>query len=203
MDIFRRMDPLILVGAAAALLLTASSDPWWTVRGADNNGLLTVQIFPFYFHVAATGLSTTATFADFLGPVTRGLLIIALVALGVSSLRPFAWWRELAVYFGLSALVELYLSFLLNYHAAETLLLGTYGMIPPYSGSGILPANVVGLDLNTYVHPLVTAGFSLPFYVGFLSLGLVGGSMILKHLRARNKQYGQKGLEAIFTPESD
>ena len=87
------------------------------------------------------------------------------------------------------------------YHAAETALLGTYGILPPYSGTSRLPTAIIGLDLNTYTNPLVSAGFNLPFYLGFLSLGLVGASQILKSLGKRRELNAQKGVAAIFTPE--
>jgi hypothetical protein len=128
-------------------------------------------------------------------------LILGFVALAASSIRPKAWWRELAVSFSLSALAELYLSFLLMYHAAETTLLGTYGILPPYSGTNRLPTAIIGLDLNTYANPLVSAGFNLPFYLGFLSLGLVGTSQIIRCRRGRRELTAQKGVAAIFTPE--
>src|SRR5438034_6157052 len=133
MDIRKRTDPLTLLGAVVSLYLVISNDPWWSIRGANGNNLLTMQVSPFYFHASATGLSTTASFVEFLGPFTRILLIVAFVALGMSSLNPPSWWRELAVYFSLSAVIELYFSFLLIYHAAEPTLLGVYGIVSSYS----------------------------------------------------------------------
>jgi len=184
-----------------SLYLVISNDPWWSIRGANGNNLLTMQVSPFYFHATATGLSTTAPFVEFLGPFTRTLLILAFVALGMSSLRPSSWWRELAVYFSLSALIEVYFSFLLIYHAAETTLLGTYGIVPTYSGTSRIPALVVGLDLKTYTQPLVTASFTFPFYFGFVGLGLVGLSLVFESLRGRKARLGQKGVGAIFTQD--
>ena len=203
MDLFRRWDPLLMTGAVAALFLAISDSPWWSLTGAATNSLMTFQVSPYYLHTDATGLVSTLPFAEFLGPITRLLLVIALAALVLSSFRPWAWWHDLSVYFGLSVLVELYLSFLLNYHAAETLLLGAYGIVPPGSGTSRLPAVVTGLDLTAYAQPLVAAGFSLPFYVGFLSLGLVCASMVLRHHGARTRIMVPKGLEAIFTTEHE
>jgi hypothetical protein len=160
-----------------------------------------MEVSPYYFQTIATGISSGAPFVASLGSLTRLLLILGFVALAASSIRPNAWWRELAVFFSLSALAELYLSFLLMYHAAETTLLGTYGILPPYSGTSHLPTAIIGLDLNTYVNPLVSAGFNFPFYLGFLSLSLVGASQILKSLRRRRELAAQKGVAAIFTPE--
>jgi hypothetical protein len=83
--------------------------------------------------------------------------------------------------------------------AADTALLGAYGVVPPYSGTGYLPVNFLGLDLNSYANPLVIASFRFPFYAGFLSIGLVGGGLIFKALRERRKRLEQKGVQAIFT----
>src|SRR6059058_3098486 len=88
MDIRKRTDPLTLLGAVVSLFLVISNDPWWSIRGANGNNMLTIQVSPFYFHATATGLSTTAPFVEFLGPFTRILLIFAFVALGMSSLTP-------------------------------------------------------------------------------------------------------------------
>jgi hypothetical protein len=198
---FRQIDPLILLSAAVSLFLILETDPWWRVSGATSNKLLAMEVSPFFFQTIATGISSGAPFVASLGALTRLLLILGFVALAASSIRPNAWWRELAVFFSLSALAELYLSFLLMYHAAETTLLGTYGILPPYSGTSRLPTSIIGLDLNTYANPLVSAGFNLPFYLGFLSLGLVGASQILKSLRKRRELTAQKGVAAIFTPE--
>src|SRR6184192_1382303 len=191
MDIRKRTDPLTLLGAVVSLFLVISNDPWWSIRGANGNNLLTMQVSPFYFHASATGLSTSAPFVEFLGPFTRILLILAFVALGMSSLTPSSWWRELVVYF----------SFLLIYHAAETTLLGTYGIVPSYSGTSQIPALVVGLDLKTYTQPLVTASFTFPFYFGFVGLGLVGLSLVFDGLRGRKARLGQKGVGSIFTQD--
>jgi len=87
------------------------------------------------------------------------------------------------------------------YHYTETVFLGSYGIVLPSSGTNRLPSLVVGLDLNNYVNPLVSAGFNFPFYLGFFGLGLVGASEILRGLRRRRKLAAQKGVSAIFTPE--
>src|SRR5919108_1276244 len=193
MDLFRRWDPLVLTGAVAAMYLVISDSPWWSLTGASTNRLMTVQVSPYYLHTYATRLVSTLPFAELLGPITRALLVIALAALLLSSVRPWAWWYDIAVYFGLSVLLELYLSFLLNYHAAETLLLGAYGIVPPGTGTSRLPAVITGLDFTPYVEPLVSAGFSLPFYLGFLSLGLVSASMVLRHQRGKTRIMVPKG----------
>ena len=81
--------------------------------------------------------------------------------------------------------------------AAETALLGAYGIIPPSYGTSYLQVNI--LDLNSYANPPVTASFSLPFYIGFLGLGLMGGGLLIKSIRERRKRIEQKGVQAIFT----
>jgi hypothetical protein len=51
----------------------------------------------------------------------------------------------------------------------------------------------VGTDLNTYLNPSMTATFHLDFYLGLLSLTIVGASTILKMLQ-------QRGLLASTIP---
>lgn len=99
-------------------------------------------------------------------------------------------------------MTELYFSFLLMYHGALTMLLGAYGILPPYSGTSHLGANIVGLDLNSYLNPLVTANFGLPFYLGFVSLGLIVASLIVNDAVGKRKTRSQRGVAAIFTTES-
>jgi len=201
MRISSQIVPLILTSAAVSLFLAINGDPWWTIAGADNSKLLTVQVSPYYFQAIATGIAPAAQFLGSLGSLTRALLFLSFVALTVTGISSNAWWRELAVYFSLSALSELYLSFLLMYHYTETVFLGSYGIVLPSSGISRLPSVLVGLDLNSCANPLVSAGFNLPFYLGFLGLGLVGASQILKGLQQRRKLTAQKGVSAIFTPE--
>jgi hypothetical protein len=82
---------------------------------------------------------------------------------------------------------------------AETALLGAYGIIPPSHGTSYLQINILSLELNSDANPLVTASFSLPFYIGFLGLGLMGGGLVIKSIRERRKRIEQKGVQAIFT----
>jgi len=125
-----------------------------------------------------------------------------MISLGASSFHPGAWWSKLAVYFSLCSMTELYLSFLLMYHGALTMLLGAYGILPPYLGTSPLLANIVGLDLNSHLNPLVTASFSLPFYLGFLSIGLITTSLIVNGIVERRKMREMRGVGAIFTNNS-
>jgi hypothetical protein len=201
LQILKEMDPLILTSAAIVLILGAGNDPWWSVSGATSDKLLAMSVSPYYLHTTATGIASTVPFAEFLGPLTRVLLLLTFMLLGLSSLSPLAWWREVAVYFSLSALSEVYLSFFLLYHAAEMGLLGAYGVLPPYTGTIQLPTVIIGLDLNSYAQPLVTAGFTLPFYLGFLCLGLVAVSQLVKNIREKRSKYDRKGVAAIFTSD--
>jgi hypothetical protein len=202
LQILREMDPLILTSAAIVLFLGAGNDPWWSVTGAASDKLLSVNVSPYYLHTTATGLASTVPFAESLGPLTRVLLLLTFMLLGLSSLSPQAWWREVAVYFSLSALSELYLSFFLLYHAAETGLLGAYGVLPPYTGTIQLPTVIIGLDFNSYARPLVTAGFTLPFYLGFLCIGLVAASQLVKNIREKRSKH-RRGVAAIFTSDDN
>jgi len=194
---------LALLGAVVAVFLGPTSGPWWTVTGAETSKLLSIQVSPFYLQADAAGLSTSTFFSAPLGSFTSILLIISLIALGASSFHPGAGWGKLAVYFGLCSMVELYLSFLLMYHGALTMLLGVYGILPPYFGTSHLLANIVGLDLNNHPNPSVTASFSLPFYLGFLSIGLIATSLIVNDIAEKRKTPERRGVAAIFTTDSE
>ena len=67
----------------------------------------------------------------------------------------------------------------------QTALLTVYGMNPPTSGTILYPARMVGTDLNTYLNPSLAATFNLDFYLGLLSLTIVGASTLLKMLQER------------------
>ncbi|TMI08721.1 hypothetical protein E6H34_02690 [Candidatus Bathyarchaeota archaeon] len=185
MGLLHRADPFALVGSAVALFLALTNDPWWTITGAHSSSLLAVKVSPFYLETIAAGLLSSTPFTTTLGSLTRVLSILGFVALAAASIQKVAWWRPLVICFGLCALIELYFSFLLMHMAADITLLGAYGVIPPYSGTGYLLVNFLGLDLNIYPNPLVIASFRFPFYAGFLAIGLVGGGLILKVLRER------------------
>lgn len=203
MKVLKQTDPLILISAVLALFLGTGGDPWWRVFGATSDQLLTVDVSPFYLHTAATGISATVPFAEMLGSFSRILVLLTFLLLGLASLSPDAWWREIAVYFSLSVFVELYLSFFLLYHVAETGLLGAYGVLPPYIGTSELSTIIIGTDLNTYVRPLVNAGFTPSFYLGFLCLGFVGASQLVKSVREKRERRRPKGVAAIFTSDQN
>jgi hypothetical protein len=146
---------------------------------------LSILVSPFYLQVAATGIPVTTPFASILGAFTRILLVLCSLALLVSSLRPTVWWRPLAVWLSLASLTELFFSLFLLIHAGQTALLTAYGTNPPTSGTISYPARIVGTDLNSYQNPSISAAFSLDFYLGLLSLTIVGAGTILKMLQER------------------
>ena len=141
----RRVDILLLLGALVALFVALGNEPWWTLRGASTSNLLSIQVSPFYLHINALGLPSTLPTANSLGSFTRVLLILGSLALLAASLHPTAWWRNLAVYLGLSSLAELYFSFVMIYYWAETAIVQAYGVVPPYDGTASLQANILGL----------------------------------------------------------
>src|SRR6266481_5293143 len=128
LGILRQVDLLVLVGALVALFIALGSEPWWTLAGTTSGNLLSVQVSPFYLHISALGLPSTVSAANNLGSFTRVLLILGSLALFAASIQPTSWWRNLAVYFGLSAVVELYLSFILIFYWAETAIVQAYGV---------------------------------------------------------------------------
>ena len=176
----RRLDLLVLLGAIVALFLALSSEPWWTLAGTTNTKLLSIQVSPFYLHINAIGLPTSSPFASSLGSFTRILLFFGFVALAAASIRPTAWWRNLAVYFGLASLAELYFSFLMMYYWEESAFVLAYGFVTPYYGTMSLPGRILGLDLSYYSGPIVTAAFTVPFSLGFLSFSLVLGRGLIR-----------------------
>lgn len=202
MNFPKHVDPFFLASATITLVMVVSNDPWWTVTGANQN-LLTIHVSPFYLLTSAIGLSPTVPIAQVLGPLTRVLLALAFLSLEVVSIIPSAWWRDIAVCFSVSALAELYLSFALLYHAAETSLLGTYGVIPPSSGAAQLSTVIVGLDLNSHFQPFVIAGFSVSFYLGFVAFGLIGTSFVASQVRIKKERREKRGVAAIFTSDPD
>jgi len=161
--------------------------------------VLSIQVSAFYLQVAATGIPASTPLTSILGAFTRILLILCSLALLVSSLRPTVWWRPLAVWLGLASLTELFFSLFLLIHTGQTALLTAYGTSPPTSGTISYPARIVGTDLNTYQNPSITAAFSLDFYLGLLSLTIVGTGTILKMLQERGILAGTiPGVKEFF-----
>jgi hypothetical protein len=183
--LLQRIDLPTFIAGLIAGFLALSSAPWWTLTSPTNSHVLSIQVSPFYLQVAATGISASTPVASILGAFTRILLVLCSLALLVSSLRPTVWWRPIAVWLGLASLTELFFSLFLFVHAGQTALLTAYGTNPPTSGTISYPARIVGTDLNTYQNPSITAAFSLDFYLGLLSLTIVGAGTILKMLQER------------------
>lgn len=186
--LFAGIDFLTLAGAIVTLFVALGTESWWTLTGTTNSKLFNIQVSPFYVHISAVGLPTTVPLAGALGSLTRTVLLLGFLALFAASIRPTSWWRNLAVYFGVSALAELYLSFVLMFYWTETAFLNTYGILPPYLGTTNLQTNMVGLDLTLYSTPLVTATFGIPYYLGFISMGLIFGRTIVRLLHERASQ---------------
>src|SRR5207245_5036250 len=183
--LLQRIDLPIFIGGLVAGFLALGSEPWWTLTSPTNGHVLSIQVSPFYLQIAATGIPTTIPLASILGALTRILLILSSLALLASSLRPTVWWRPLATWLSLASLAELFFSLFLLVHVGQTALLTVYGMNPPTSGTILYPARMVGIDLNTYLNPSLAATFSLDFYLGLLSLTIVGASTLLKLLQER------------------
>lgn len=190
----------MLFGSLVSLVLVLVDGPWWSVRGTADNNLFSIQVSPYYLKTFATGIDQTVPFAGLLGLATRIVLMVGFFSLFSASLRPNAWWHDFASYVGMSALAELFLSFFLMLHAAETTLLGAYGSLPPFSGTGQLSGSIIGLDLAYHFQPLVTAEFSLPIYLGLVCIGLSGLGFIARLKRMKN---AMRGVEAIFTSRVD
>ncbi|HVH16103.1 MAG TPA: hypothetical protein VNA15_10360 [Candidatus Angelobacter sp.] len=146
---------------------------------------MSIQISPFYLLINAVGLPSTSVFANGLGSFTRIFLFFGFLTLAAASLRPNAWWRNLAVYIGLSSLAELYFSFVMMYYWAESAFVAAYGVVPPYSGTAPLQGRILGLDLAYYSGPLITAAFAIPFYLGFVSFSLVMGRGLVRAIQER------------------
>ena len=183
-----------------SLVLVLVNDPWWSVHGAADNNLFSIQVSPYYLNTLATGVDQTVPFAGSLGFATRILLVMGFLSLFSAGLRPSSWWHDLASYFGMSALAEMFLSFLLMLHAAETTFLGAYGSLPSFSGTGQLSGSIIGLDLAYHIQPLVTAEFSLPLYLGLVCISFSGLGVVA---RAKRKKNEMMGVEAIFTAGVD
>src|SRR6201982_3600128 len=117
--LFGRFDFLTMLGAVVTLFVALGAEPWWSLNGTVTSKLFSIQISPFFVHIDAIGFPATVPFANALGSFTRTFLLLGFITLFAASIRPTAWWRNLAVYFGLSSLAELYLSFLLMFYLAE------------------------------------------------------------------------------------
>lgn len=181
----RQVDLLVIVAAIPVLFIALSSEAWWTLNGTDNGKLLMIKVSPYYVSIVATGVTSNASVMPILGSLGRLIAILSFATLLLSGLRPVAWWRNLAFHTGLTGLTTLYFIFLIMYHSAQAAFLTTYNVILPYAGTARIQANILGLDMKNYPSPLVTAGFSISFFLGLLSIALGTGSLVGNSLRNR------------------
>jgi len=175
-----------LISIAAAVLMgfiALGSEPWWTLNGTTSDQILQVRVSPFYALLEGIALPTTIPSATVIGGLARLLLVTSSILLGLSALRPNAWWRKIVQWFSLSSLTGVFLAFTLLVHASRTAMLNAYGGEIPLLGTQTLYGNILGLDLAQYTNPSLTATFSLPFYLGLLSLAIVGGVELAGTLR--------------------
>src|SRR2546427_5450543 len=98
-------------------------------------------------------------------------------------------------------MIDFFLFFFLLYRGFLSMRRAAYDIVPPYLGTSHLGANIVGLDLNSYPNPLITANFGVPFYLGFVSIGLIATSLIVNDIVEKRKMSAQRGVAAIFTTD--
>jgi len=180
-----------LISIAAAVLMgfiALGNEPWWTISGTTSDQILQVRVSPFYALLEGIALPATIPLATLIGALARLLLVNSSIFLGLSALRPNAWWRKIAQWFSLSSLTGVFLAFTLLMHATRAAILNTYGREAPVIGTQTLQGNILGLDLAYYTNPPLTAAFSLPFYLGLLSLAIVGGAQLARALRGPEQQ---------------
>src|SRR2546421_10097179 len=91
----------------------------------------------------------------------------------------------LVVFLGFPVVAKICLSFILISSGAEPVMIKGKGAAPPYYGTAALQGSILGLDLKCYSAPLVTASFYFPYYLGFLSMGLVVGRSLIKIIHER------------------
>jgi hypothetical protein len=186
--LLQKIDLLVLMSSIVLLFVALGTEPWWMLTGATTSRLLNVQISPFFLRITAVGIPATTALSTSLGYITRTVVLVGFIALFAASIRPKAWWRNLAVLFGFASIVELYLSFLFMFYWAETMFVSAYSAAPPLYGTTSYQANVIGLDLAYYTRPLVTSTFLLPYYIGYISMALMLGQTALKLFRDRALQ---------------
>ena len=174
--------PTFIAGLVSGFL-AFNNEPWWTLTSPINSRVLLIQASPFYLQISATSIAASIPIATFIGAVSRSLLIVSSIALVASSFRPISWWRPIVTWLTLASLTEIFFSLFLLIHAGQATLYSTYGANPPTSGTLTYPARIVGTDLNSYLNPSLTASFNIDFYLGILSLTIVGTTTILKMLR--------------------
>jgi hypothetical protein len=98
------------------------------------------------------------------------------------SIFPKSVWRKPVYWLGISSLGEVFLSFAFLVHATQVTILNIYGTIPPLAGNTIIQGRVLGLDLTSYQNPTLSSNFSPSFYLGLISIAVLGGSEIIHYL---------------------
>jgi hypothetical protein len=162
--------------------LALGSDAWWTVKGVGSSSILNVRVSPFYVQINALGAPPTVPNAFVLGSTTRILLAMTTIALALISIFPRSVWRKPVYWLGMSSLIEVFVSFAFLVHATQVTILNTYGTIPPLAGNTIIPGRVLGLDLTSYQNPSLSSNFAPAFYIGLISVTVLGGSGIIYYL---------------------
>lgn len=168
--------------------IALGNEPWWTLNGTTSDQILQVRVSPFYALLEGIALPAAIPSATLIGALARLLLVNSSIFLGLSALRPNAWWRKIAQWFSLSSLAGVFLAFTLLMHATRATILNTYGREVPVVGTQTLQGSILGLDLAYYANPSITATFSLPFYLGVLSLAIVGGAQLARALRNQEQR---------------
>ena len=176
--LYRRINLPMLVAGAIAGILTLGMDPWWTLQGASSNQIILIKVSPFFLEMHATGLPVDLPGVTLIGAVTRMLVGLASLFLILSSVWKGAWWRNLAQWFNIAAIVEVFLSLAIMIGTVRQEILAKYGMAFPLSGRFQFPANVLGMDLQLYPSPVLIAGFELPFYIGVVCLAIVAAERL-------------------------
>jgi hypothetical protein len=148
-------------------------DPWWTLQGEGSSQIITLRVSPFYMETYATGLGVTTPAAIAIGVLTRILVGIASLLLIISSVKPTVWWRNLAQWFNITAVVQMFLSLAILINTARQELLAEYGVVLPLYGRMRFPGNVLGMDLRLYQSPMASAGFGVLFYAGVFCVCIV------------------------------
>src|SRR5437870_12852593 len=148
-------------------------DPWWTLQGEGSSQIITLRVSPFYMETYATGLGVTTPAAVAIGVLTRTLVGIASLLLIISSIKPTVWWRNLAQWFNITAVVQMFLSLAILINTARQEILAVYGISLPLYGRVRFRTNVLGFDLRFYPLPVAPAGYRGLFYAACFCLGLV------------------------------
>ena len=98
------------------------------------------------------------------------------------SIFPKSVLRKPIFWLATSSVAEVFVSFAFLLHAAQVTILNTYGTIPPLAGNTVIQGRVLGLDLSSYLNPTLSSNFAPSFYLGLISIAVLGGSGIIHYL---------------------